>query len=358
MTSRPDPPASSPSGDARDGQAALRARAREALTHQPSPTVTVLSSLLAAQDELGYLPMEAIEEVAHRTSASPNEVWGVASFYPNFRFTPPGRHKVELCWGPTCDVLGAQEILQGLLPHLGLEAEGDTDDGAITLKLNTCLGVCPHAPAMSFDERLAGHMDPQRAIRLVERLRVEDQEQQRAMALDRESALARADREARAVARAAERAERERVETVAWAEAQAEAVATVEAEAPLAEPEPSAAQVATEGELPAGQASVAASGGADAGAPGDAKPEAQEQPAPPFDEAQPAERAAVVESEEDAVAVADAPPRSAVATEKATQPEGKPKAKAKPKPKAKPKAKAKAKPKAKARPRTARKTKG
>ena len=77
----------------------LRDRARQAIAAQPAGVVTVLSSLLAVQDELGYLPPEAIDETAQRTGASTNEVWGVASFYPNFRFTPAARHTVEVCWG-------------------------------------------------------------------------------------------------------------------------------------------------------------------------------------------------------------------------------------------------------------------
>lgn len=178
MTSRPDSTATTKSSDAGDERPTLRARAHGAIARQPSRVITVLSSLLAAHDELGYLPVEAIEVVAERTAASTNEVWGVASFYPNFRFTPPNRHKIELCWGPTCHVLGAQDVLQGLLSDLCLDNEGDTDDGAITLKLNTCLGVCPHAPAMSFDEQIVGHVDLERATRLLERLRFEDQEGQ------------------------------------------------------------------------------------------------------------------------------------------------------------------------------------
>ena len=154
--------------------AGLREQARQAIANQPFKTVTVLSSLLATQDELGYLPEEAIEEVALLTDSSINTVWGVASFYPNFRFTPPARHIVEVCWGPTCHVLGAQPILQGLMQKLGLEREGDTPDGAISLKLNTCLGVCPHGPAMSVDHHLAGHMSLDKATSQVELLRVED----------------------------------------------------------------------------------------------------------------------------------------------------------------------------------------
>lgn len=152
----------------------LRERARRAIAEQPSPTVTVLSSLLAAQDELHYLPFEAIEEAALSAGASVNEAWSVASFYPNFRFTPPARHSVEVCWGPTCHVLGAQPILQGLARHLGLDGEGDAEDGSVSLKFNTCLGVCPHAPAMSFDHRLEGRMSLDSAVDRLERLRSEE----------------------------------------------------------------------------------------------------------------------------------------------------------------------------------------
>lgn len=160
--------------DSAAGSAGLRERARRAIAEQPSPTVTVLSSLLAAQDELRYLPFEAIEEAAVSAGASVNEAWSVASFYPNFRFTPPARHSVEVCWGPTCHVLGAQPILQGLARHLGLDGEGDTEDGSVSLKFNTCLGVCPHAPAMSFDHRLAGRMSLDAAVGRLERLRSEE----------------------------------------------------------------------------------------------------------------------------------------------------------------------------------------
>ncbi len=160
--------------DSAMGSAGLRERARRAIAEQPSPTVTVLSSLLAAQDELRYLPFEAIEEAALSAGASINEAWSVASFYPNFRFTPPARHSVEVCWGPTCHVLGAQPILQGLARHLGLDGEGDTEDGSVSLKFNTCLGVCPHAPAMSFDHRLAGRMSLDAAVGRLERLRSEE----------------------------------------------------------------------------------------------------------------------------------------------------------------------------------------
>ena len=91
-----------------------------------------------------------------RHLAHDNEVWGVATFYTNFRFTPPAEHLVEVCWGPTCHILGATSIMERCMEDLGLSGEGDTEDGRISLKYNTCLGACSQAPVISVNHRLHG----------------------------------------------------------------------------------------------------------------------------------------------------------------------------------------------------------
>ena len=146
----------------------LREHVRQAITNQKRPTVTVLSSLLATQDELGYIPDEAIDEVAALTEASINDVWGVASFYKNFRFTPPGDHTVEICWGPSCHLVGATAIIEKTLERLGLSGEGETADNKLTLRYNTCLGACAQAPVISINHHLRGRMTPERAISLID----------------------------------------------------------------------------------------------------------------------------------------------------------------------------------------------
>ena len=146
----------------------LRERVRQAITHQARPTVTVLSSLLAAQDALGYIPEEAVQEVAAFTESSVNEVWGVASFYKNFRFSPPGAHAVEICWGPSCHLRGAAAIIERTLERAGLDGEGETADGTLTVRYNTCLGACAQAPVISIDHRLRGRMTPERAGALID----------------------------------------------------------------------------------------------------------------------------------------------------------------------------------------------
>ena len=148
-----------------------RERLLRAINNQRRPTVTVLSSLLAAQDELGYIPDEAIEEVATLNGATINDVWGVASFYTNFRFTPPGARSVEICWGPTCHLLGAPRILRRVMDALGLDGEGETEDGGVSFKFNTCLGACSVAPVMSVDHHLIGRLTPDSAERRVSEMR-------------------------------------------------------------------------------------------------------------------------------------------------------------------------------------------
>ena len=138
----------------------LKARIVQAMHGQAQPTVTVLSTLLAVQDELGYVPAEGVEEVAAFSNMTINDVWAVASFYPNFRFEPPGLHQVEVCWGASCHLLGAMALISAVLDTSGLDGEGDTPDGRMSLRFNTCLGACSQAPVMSVDHRLVGRISP------------------------------------------------------------------------------------------------------------------------------------------------------------------------------------------------------
>jgi NADH-quinone oxidoreductase subunit E len=149
----------------------FRARVVSAITAQPQPTVTVLSSLLAIEEEFGYIPPQAIEEVATRERVTVNDVWAVASFYTNFRFSPPGKHTVEVCWGPTCHLLGAQRLLEHVQNALGMDGEGDTSDGNVTLKYNTCLGACGQAPVVAADHHLHGRATNEKVDKLLNSLK-------------------------------------------------------------------------------------------------------------------------------------------------------------------------------------------
>ena len=145
----------------------LQQRIYRAVRGQTQPTVTVLSSLLAVEDELAYIPKEAVEMVAEFTGSTVNDVWAVASFYPNFRFEPPTDHRVEVCWGTSCHLVGAMAVVKSILEAAGLEAEGDTSDDRLSVRFNTCLGACAQAPVMSIDHHLTGRLTPETAARKV-----------------------------------------------------------------------------------------------------------------------------------------------------------------------------------------------
>jgi len=152
-----------------EGQA-IRSKAKTALSNQSFKTVTVLSSLLAVHDSLGYLPTEAIDEVAKYTKTTANDVWAVASFYTNFRFTNPPPDTLELCWGPSCHIRGAMPMLQKVFDHFGLEQEGDSPDKKVQVRLNTCLGACSQAPVISVNHQLVGNLDPDNACATIDNL--------------------------------------------------------------------------------------------------------------------------------------------------------------------------------------------
>jgi NADH:ubiquinone oxidoreductase subunit E len=141
----------------------LEQRIKQAVHAQTQPTVTVLSSLLAVEDELAYIPKEAVEAVAEFTGSTVNDVWAVASFYPNFRFQPPAEHLLEVCWGSSCHLVGAMAVAKAVFDAAGLEGEGDTPGNRLTVRFNTCLGACSQAPVISVDHHLQGRVSPDTA---------------------------------------------------------------------------------------------------------------------------------------------------------------------------------------------------
>jgi len=153
------------------GNQNIRDEVNKILSSSTDTTVTVLSCLLLVQDEIGYIPDDAVEEIASFLKTSINEVWGVATFYTNFRFTPPCANVLEVCWGPTCHLLGADKIKEDSQDILELQEEGNTTDGKFSLKYNTCLGACSQAPVISIDHRLHGRITPDSLRQLIDKIR-------------------------------------------------------------------------------------------------------------------------------------------------------------------------------------------
>ncbi|MBI3744751.1 MAG: NAD(P)H-dependent oxidoreductase subunit E [Chloroflexi bacterium] len=141
--------------------AATEARIQEILKAQRR-TVTVLSSLIAVQEAIGWLPPESIPAVADFTGKSVNEVWGVATFYTHFRFEPPGKHMLEICWGPSCQLFKSKRLMEMTEQFTGVKFDDTTPDKQYTLRGLECAGACALAPVGKFDGKLVGRLNEER----------------------------------------------------------------------------------------------------------------------------------------------------------------------------------------------------
>jgi NADH-quinone oxidoreductase subunit E len=114
--------------------------------------------LQRAQAVLGYLAPDTLRRVARWLRISENEVYGVATFYAQFRFTPPGRHRLRVCLGTACHVKGGVQMLDTVTRRLGIEPGQTTADGEYDLERVACLGCCALAPVVTLDGNIYGQM--------------------------------------------------------------------------------------------------------------------------------------------------------------------------------------------------------
>jgi len=114
--------------------------------------------LQRVQDIQGYLRPEAIRSVSRWLKISENEIFGVATFYAQFRFHPPGRHHLRVCLGTACHVRGGEQILITAQQRLGVGTGETTPDGEYDLDRVACLGCCALAPVVAVDEKVHSQM--------------------------------------------------------------------------------------------------------------------------------------------------------------------------------------------------------
>ena len=144
---------------------------REALVSE------LIYSLQKIQAKLGYIPKEAIQWLAEELHLSEQDVYGVATFYNDFRFTPPGKHQVKMCMGTACFVQGGESLLSATTERLGVEPGETTEDGRYSLERVACLGCCALAPVTVVDEEVHGKMTQRKMSRLFVQIDKKDREE-------------------------------------------------------------------------------------------------------------------------------------------------------------------------------------
>lgn len=122
----------------------------------------LLPALHRLQDQIGYIPDHAIAELARTHSVSQAEVVGVIGYYHDFRRTPPGRQRLQVCRAESCQAVGGEALAQHASRRLGVEFGATTADGGVTLEAVYCLGNCACSPAVMLDGKLYGRFSPER----------------------------------------------------------------------------------------------------------------------------------------------------------------------------------------------------
>ncbi len=141
------------------------------LAGYPADRGSLIPILQDIQERFGYLPEKALEELEKLTGISLNEIYGVATFYAQFRFRPPGEHTIRVCQGTACHVRGGHQILVQFEQCLGTGAGETTPDGRFSLERVACIGACAISPALVVNEKVYGEMSPQKVKDLFTRLR-------------------------------------------------------------------------------------------------------------------------------------------------------------------------------------------
>jgi len=116
--------------------------------------------LQEAQQIYSYLPESVLKIIAEEMGIAVAEVYGVATFYSQFRFAPIGKNVIRVCMGTACHVRGALKVLKTMERELGIKAGETTGDGQFTLETVSCVGACGLAPVISVNNKVYGNMTP------------------------------------------------------------------------------------------------------------------------------------------------------------------------------------------------------
>jgi len=131
------------------------------------------------QKRHGYIPRRGMVLLAEYLDLSPSHVYGVATFYNQFRFNPPGRHPIKVCLGTACHVKGGEIILENFERKLGIKSGETTKDREFSLDRVACVGCCALAPVAIIDDKVQGYMMPSKVEGILLGFEIEKEKKKR-----------------------------------------------------------------------------------------------------------------------------------------------------------------------------------
>jgi NADH-quinone oxidoreductase E subunit len=145
----------------------MNAKLRDIFSRYSRQRDALIPILQDIQTEFGYLHPEAMEEAARFCLISPVEVYSVATFYAQFKFSPVGKNTVMVCQGTACHVMGGGQVLQEVQNQLAVPPGETTEDGEYTLETVACIGACALAPAMVVNKKTYGRVKPEKITEIL-----------------------------------------------------------------------------------------------------------------------------------------------------------------------------------------------
>jgi NADH-quinone oxidoreductase subunit E len=140
------------------------------LDESKAQRAAVIPVLQKAQEIYGWLPPEVLKTISREMRVPLSRIYGVVTFYSQFYLTRRGRHIIRQCDGTACHVRGAASIVDAVQNHLGIKAGETTPDYRVTFEVVYCLGSCGLAPVAMIDDKVYGHLVPQKLIEIIDGL--------------------------------------------------------------------------------------------------------------------------------------------------------------------------------------------
>ena len=143
----------------------------EVIREHPASREHLISILQDVQGVEGYLSRESINRIAEYLHLPSSKIYGVATFYNQFKLSKPGKITIQVCRGTACHVKGSLSLLDSVKLLLGIEVGGTTKDGLFTLETVACVGGCSIAPVITANGRFFGRLDKKKLGDLIEKFR-------------------------------------------------------------------------------------------------------------------------------------------------------------------------------------------
>lgn len=132
--------------------------------------------LQETQEIYGYLPIEAMDKISDETDNKKASIFGVATFYQQFRLNPTGKYLILQCQGTACHVNGSKEVSKAISAELGIKPGETTEDKLFTIEDVACLGCCSLAPVIMINDDTYGNLTPDEAVKIVKKIKASEVE--------------------------------------------------------------------------------------------------------------------------------------------------------------------------------------